>query len=253
MNLDAGWQCRAARKRGLVPRLQTRPRASRLAPQRHRRGDVSTQPARPIFVSPDGQRFAPAIVGWLDGDLPVLVTEDLTGAYWPAGTGTVHWRAGDMQAVLAELRLLRAVPAGAGSCQGSRTSRERRDGIRRRAARGRPVPPTGSCRRPRCEVRGDQPSTADPRRSAWKGLVSDVSGGQSRAARHGVIRRAELNLGKCRPDRRRTIRVNGQPAGGWGPRNAADDPRASPPTGGLLSARCAVEEGRPDHTDRGGG
>lgn len=63
-------------------------------------------------MSPDGQRFAPAIVGWLDGDLPVLVTEDLTGAYWPAGTGTVHWRAGDMQAVLAELRLLRAVPAG---------------------------------------------------------------------------------------------------------------------------------------------
>ena len=59
-----------------------------------------------------GQRFAPALVGWLDGDLPVLVTEDLTGAYWPAGTGTVHWRAGDMEAVLAELRLLQTVPAG---------------------------------------------------------------------------------------------------------------------------------------------
>ena len=170
-------RCRATRKRGLGPRLQTRPRASRLAPQRHRRGDVSTQPARRSSCPP--------------------------------------------------------------TCQGARTGRERRDGIRRCAARGRPVPPTGSCRRPRCEVRGNQPSTADPSRSAWK---CDVSAVQSRAARHGAIRCAEFNLGRCRSHRRCTIRVNGQPAGRWTEECCRRPSRAA--SDGRLARRSMSSRGR---------
>jgi aminoglycoside phosphotransferase (APT) family kinase protein len=64
-------------------------------------------------VAAAGDRFAPRVIAWLDDDLyPVLVTEDLSGAYWPAGTGTVHWRSGDSAAVLSDLEQLSAVPPG---------------------------------------------------------------------------------------------------------------------------------------------
>lgn len=63
-------------------------------------------------VAVAGHRFAPAVVAWLeDGPFPILVSEDLSGDYWPAGTGTVRWRNGDIAAVLRDLSELRALPA----------------------------------------------------------------------------------------------------------------------------------------------
>jgi hypothetical protein len=60
-----------------------------------------------------GDRFGPAVVGWLDDQpAPILITEDLCNGYWPAGTGSTHWRAGDIDAVLSDLDLLRTMPAG---------------------------------------------------------------------------------------------------------------------------------------------
>lgn len=56
-----------------------------------------------------GPRFAPKIIAWLEAEYPILVTEDMSAGYWPAGTGEVHWRPGDMQAVIATLEQLRAV------------------------------------------------------------------------------------------------------------------------------------------------
>jgi len=49
-----------------------------------------------------GGRFGPEIIAWLSDDQhPVLVTDDLSSAYWPAAGGTtVQWRAGDIDAVL---------------------------------------------------------------------------------------------------------------------------------------------------------
>jgi aminoglycoside phosphotransferase (APT) family kinase protein len=60
-----------------------------------------------------GGRFGPEIIAWLSDDQhPVLVTDDLSSAYWPAAGGTtVRWRAGDIDAVLTTLEQLRALPA----------------------------------------------------------------------------------------------------------------------------------------------
>lgn len=63
-------------------------------------------------VAVAGERFAPPVVAWLDdGPIPILVSEDLSGDYWPAGTGTVRWRTGDIAAVLRDLEALRALRA----------------------------------------------------------------------------------------------------------------------------------------------
>ncbi len=61
-----------------------------------------------------GGRFGPEVIAWLSDDQqPVLVTTDLSPAYWPAAGGTTtQWRAGDIDAVLATLGRLRAMPAG---------------------------------------------------------------------------------------------------------------------------------------------
>jgi hypothetical protein len=55
-----------------------------------------------------GDRFGPRVIAWIDdSDRPVLATEDLSDAYWPASTGTTHWRVGDIDTVLATLDGLR--------------------------------------------------------------------------------------------------------------------------------------------------
>lgn len=60
-----------------------------------------------------GGRFGPEVIAWLSDDhCPVLVTADLSSAYWPAASGTTQWRAGDVDAVLATLEQLRTLPDG---------------------------------------------------------------------------------------------------------------------------------------------
>ncbi|MCO5216569.1 MAG: aminoglycoside phosphotransferase family protein [Thermomicrobiales bacterium] len=57
-----------------------------------------------------GSRFGPDIIAWLEDDFPILITEDLSAGYWPAGTGETRWRDGDMAAVMDTLAQLRIVP-----------------------------------------------------------------------------------------------------------------------------------------------
>jgi hypothetical protein len=49
--------------------------------------------------------FMPKLVGWRDGERPLLVLEDLGDAHWPP-----PWRDGDVEAVLATLEVLAATP-----------------------------------------------------------------------------------------------------------------------------------------------
>lgn len=58
-----------------------------------------------------GTELGPAVIDWLDdGEYPILITADLSGSYWPAGTGSVSWRDGDQAAVLDGLARLRELP-----------------------------------------------------------------------------------------------------------------------------------------------
>jgi hypothetical protein len=49
-----------------------------------------------------GASFLPKLLGWDDGDRPLLVIEDLSDAHWPP-----PWRPGDVEAVTATLAQLR--------------------------------------------------------------------------------------------------------------------------------------------------
>lgn len=58
-----------------------------------------------------GEQFGPKVIDWLDdARYPILITEDLSSCYWPAGTGSVHWRDGDLAAVLDTLGRLQLRP-----------------------------------------------------------------------------------------------------------------------------------------------
>lgn len=60
-----------------------------------------------------GGRLGPEIIAWLeDGERPVLVTKDLSDAYWPAATGETVWRTGDVKAVFAAVDELRSIDPG---------------------------------------------------------------------------------------------------------------------------------------------
>lgn len=63
-----------------------------------------------------GASLGPQVLGFVDGDYPVLVTEDLSHGYWPAHDHRVEWRGGDIEALLATLRALGrvALPSGLG-------------------------------------------------------------------------------------------------------------------------------------------
>ena len=53
-------------------------------------------------------RLGPEIIAWVDDpERPVLVTTDLSSAYWPAATGTTLWRDGDIESLLTDLARLR--------------------------------------------------------------------------------------------------------------------------------------------------
>lgn len=58
-----------------------------------------------------GGRFGPEVVAWIDdAHRPVMVTSDLSPAYWPAASGTTIWRPRDIDAVLGTLQDLAAAP-----------------------------------------------------------------------------------------------------------------------------------------------
>lgn len=57
-----------------------------------------------------GGRLGPDLLHWEEGSRPLLVTADLSGAYWPVGGGAddrTLWRPGDVDALLAALAELR--------------------------------------------------------------------------------------------------------------------------------------------------
>jgi hypothetical protein len=60
--------------------------------------------------------FMPYIVDWIDkpGAHPILISQDLSHAYWPASHKGVSWREGDFELLRGALKELSAVPAPAG-------------------------------------------------------------------------------------------------------------------------------------------
>jgi len=55
--------------------------------------------------------FVSRVLAWQDsGGLPLLVTEDLSGAYWPADQTPVHWKRGQVEQLLQTLREVGASP-----------------------------------------------------------------------------------------------------------------------------------------------
>lgn len=56
-----------------------------------------------------GSRLGPDVLAWEEGSRPLLVTADLSSAYWPAAgdtDGRTLWRPGDVEALLAALDAL---------------------------------------------------------------------------------------------------------------------------------------------------
>ncbi|WP_018628519.1 phosphotransferase [Niabella aurantiaca] len=66
-----------------------------------------------LVLSAGLEVLMPRLIGWIEvpGIYPVLLTEDLSDAYWPAGHKGVHWRPGDVEQVFAGLRILGGLPA----------------------------------------------------------------------------------------------------------------------------------------------
>jgi hypothetical protein len=73
-----------------------------------------------------GQEFVPELVGWVDGHLPVLALEDLSGAIWPP-----PWDGAQIDAVLSVLAALASCHAP----EGLPPIRQRRAAGRRMASR----------------------------------------------------------------------------------------------------------------------
>ena len=55
-----------------------------------------------IALSSLKELFAPSIIDWIDepGLHPILLTQDLSHAYWPASHSGVHWRKKDFDLLL---------------------------------------------------------------------------------------------------------------------------------------------------------
>ena len=64
-----------------------------------------------LIMSTVEEDFVPQILGWLEpeGNHPILLIEDLSGAHWPADHWPVEWRPGQMEILLAALERLAAV------------------------------------------------------------------------------------------------------------------------------------------------
>jgi hypothetical protein len=59
------------------------------------------------------QGFMPYVVDWIDrpGAYPVLISQDLSHAYWPASHSGVKWRLGDFELLFGALKELSTKPA----------------------------------------------------------------------------------------------------------------------------------------------
>jgi aminoglycoside phosphotransferase (APT) family kinase protein len=64
-----------------------------------------------IISGVEERSLVPRVLAWIDhGPRPVLVTEDLSGAYWPADQRPVTWKPGQMALLFAALRRLASLP-----------------------------------------------------------------------------------------------------------------------------------------------
>lgn len=66
-----------------------------------------------LTLSIKERKFMPHVIDWLDqsGIRPVLITEDLSGAYWPASHASVFWRKGDFDLLFDGLKELSSLKA----------------------------------------------------------------------------------------------------------------------------------------------
>lgn len=66
-----------------------------------------------LALSSGNRKFMPRVIEWLDipGIRPVLITEDLSMAYWPASHAGVTWRPGDIDLLFDGLKELSAAQA----------------------------------------------------------------------------------------------------------------------------------------------
>lgn len=66
-----------------------------------------------LVLSTMAAELMPRIVGWIEprDAWPVLITEDLSHAYWPASHAGVTWRDGDFQLLFAAIERLSSLPA----------------------------------------------------------------------------------------------------------------------------------------------
>lgn len=69
-----------------------------------------------LVLSSINSKFAPGVVAWIDdpGNYPVLISEDLSHAYWPASHAGVTWRAGDYDLLFNALQNLSSIEPPAG-------------------------------------------------------------------------------------------------------------------------------------------
>lgn len=64
-----------------------------------------------LVLSTYKEAFMPAVVNWIDipATRPVLITQDLTGAYWPASNAGVIWRNNDIDLLLDTVQKLSTI------------------------------------------------------------------------------------------------------------------------------------------------
>ena len=66
-----------------------------------------------LVLSTMSTELMPSVVAWIDprDAFPVLITEDLSHAYWPASHAGVTWRDGDFDLLFAAIERLSSLPA----------------------------------------------------------------------------------------------------------------------------------------------
>jgi hypothetical protein len=79
-----------------------------------------------FVLSSVSENFMPCVIDWLDkpGIRPVLISQDLSDAYWPASHAGVAWRDGDFDLLFEAIKKLSSfeAPLGLSSLQNRKTS-----------------------------------------------------------------------------------------------------------------------------------